>query len=124
MGASFSPKMGRASYGMLYAQVHQLMWYTILVYRYVNPPDSIAFPSLHVQESTTPLLRAAQKGHAEIAHFLLRNGSDVQEENNVSRLERMMFACMWLVCYDKCHLLEHAFLCLDSSVQQKCGLAG
>ena len=68
----------------IYAQVHQLMWYTILAYRYVSPPDSIVFPSLHVQWGNTPLLRTAQGGHAEIARFLLGNGSDVQEENNVS----------------------------------------
>ena len=55
--------------------------------------DTFVPPSLHVQGGNTPLLRSAQKGHAEIARFLLWNGSDVQEENNVSRLERMPSAC-------------------------------
>ena len=55
--------------------------------------DSFVPLSLHVQWGSTPLLRSAQDGHAEIARFLLWNGSDVQEENNVSRLERMPSAC-------------------------------
>ena len=55
--------------------------------------DSFVPLSLHVQWGNTPLLRSAQKGHAEIARFLLWNGSNVQEEDNVSRLERMSSAC-------------------------------
>ena len=59
---------------------------------FVSPPDCIVPPSLHVQRGNTPLLRAAQEGHAEIARFLFGNGSNVQEENNVSILERMLSA--------------------------------
>ena len=55
--------------------------------------DSFVPPSLHVQGGNTPLLRSAQEGHAEIARFLVWNGSEVHEENNVSRLERMPSAC-------------------------------
>ena len=80
---------------MLSAQVHQLMWYTTS--RYVSPPDSIVLPSLHVQLGYTPLLKAAQEGHAEIARFLLESGSDVQEENNVSRQEWMLYACGYYI---------------------------
>ena len=65
-------------------------WCGILL---VDVSDFIAFLSVHVQWGNTPLLRSAQEGHAEIARFLLWNGSDVQEENNVSRLERMPSAC-------------------------------
>ena len=47
------------------------------------PSDSIMSPSLHVQEGTTPLLRAAQDGHTGVALILLLNGSSVQEQDNV-----------------------------------------
>ena len=47
------------------------------------PPESIVSPSLHVQEGTTPLLRAAQQGHGKIVGFLLENGSNVEEQDNV-----------------------------------------
>ena len=30
---------------------------------------------------------------------------------------------LWLLCHVQCHRLEHAFLCLASSVDFKCGLA-
>ena len=55
--------------------------------------DSFVPPSLHVQWGSAPLLSSAKEGHAEIARFLLWNGSDVQEEDNVSKLERMPSAC-------------------------------
>ena len=45
-----------------------------------------------MQWGYTPLLMAAQEGHAEIARFLLGNGSNMKEENYVSRLERMLSA--------------------------------
>ena len=61
-----------------------VMWYTILVDVAV-PSHSIVSPSLHVQWGNTPLLRAAQEGHAEVTHFLLENGSNVHEQNSVSR---------------------------------------
>ena len=44
---------------------------------------SILSPSIFVQLGTTPLLRAAQEGHAEVAQFLLGNGSSVTEQDNV-----------------------------------------
>ena len=47
------------------------------------PSGSILFPSLHVQSGATPLLRTAQEGHAEVAQFLLGNGSSVTEQDNV-----------------------------------------
>ena len=52
------------------------------------PSDSIASPSLHVQWGNTPLLIAAEKGHAEVARFLLENGSNVHEQNNVGTRNR------------------------------------
>ena len=54
------------------------------------PPEYIVFPSLHVQEGTTPLLRAAEKGHREIVRFLLENDSDVEEQNNVGGTKRVL----------------------------------
>ena len=47
------------------------------------PSESILSPSHHVQWGSTPLLRAAQEGHAEVARFLLGNGSSVTEQDNV-----------------------------------------
>ena len=47
-------------------------------------------PSLHVQWGNTPLLRAAQEGHTEVACFLLENGSTIEEQNNVSRTEGVL----------------------------------
>ena len=72
---------------MLSEQLYQLMRYTtsrcvslsICLYHQI----SIVPPSLHLQEGNTPLLRAAQKGHAEIVCFLLENGSNVEEQDNV-----------------------------------------
>ena len=61
--------------------VHQLMCGTLLVDVSV-PSDFIVSPSI-VQSGSTPLLRAAQEGHAEVAWFLLGNGSSVTEQNNV-----------------------------------------
>ena len=48
------------------------------------PSDSIVSPSLHVQWGNTPHLRAVEKGHADIARFLLASGSVVYERNSVS----------------------------------------
>ena len=62
--------------------------------------DSFVPLSLHVQGGNTPLLISAQKGQAEIARFLLWNGSNVQEENNVSRLERMPSACGFYLIFN------------------------
>ena len=57
------------------------------------PPESIVFPSLHVQEGTTPLSRAAQKGHGEIVGFLLKNGSNVEEQGNVGGPNGVLSSC-------------------------------
>ena len=73
------------------------MVHQYITIRCVSPSDSIVSSSLHVQWGYTPLLRAARKGHAEVARFLLENGSNVQEENNVSRLERMLPACGYYI---------------------------
>ena len=62
------------------------------------PSDSLVSPSLHVQWGNTPLLRAAQKGYVEVACFLLDNGSNVHEQNNVSRLKRILAACDTFLC--------------------------
>ena len=52
--------------------------------------DSAVSPSLHVQWGSTPLLRAAEKGHAQVARFLLENGSSVTEQNKVGWLIRVL----------------------------------
>ena len=67
---------------MLSANLHQLMLCTTS--RYVSPIRFHVSPSLHMQWDSTPLLIAAQVGHAEVAHFLLENGSSVQEQSDVS----------------------------------------
>ena len=61
--------------------MYQLMWYTTSIY--VSPIRFHVSPSLHVQSGTTPLLRAAQEGHTDIARILLGNGSNVTEQNKV-----------------------------------------
>ena len=64
------------------------------------PPESIVFPSLHVQLGNTPLLRAAPKGHGEIVRFLLENGSDVEEQNNVGGLKGVLSCCDCIMLFD------------------------
>ena len=54
------------------------------------PSGSTLSPSLHVQSGNTPLLRAAVNGHAEVALFLLRNGSSVMEQSNVGWPKRIL----------------------------------
>ena len=75
---------------------HVFMWYTTSrhvspIKFHIHPPS----PRTHtcVQWGNTPLLIAAAKGHAEVAHFLLDNGSNVHEQNDVSRLKRILSAC-------------------------------
>ena len=79
-------------------------------------------PSFHVQKGSTPLLRAAKKGHANIVNFLLKNGSDVFEQNDVSGTYKLwsmflrMFylsragACLITVCVIIALMLYH--LCM------------
>ena len=64
------------------------------------PPESIVPPSLHVQEGTTPLLRAAQEGHAEIVRFLLENGSNVEEQDNVGGPNGVLSSCDCIMLFD------------------------
>ena len=45
---------------------------------------------LHAQVGDTPLTRAALEGHTEVASFLLANGSNVEEEDNVSRVKEVL----------------------------------
>ena len=53
-----------------------------------------------MQWGTTPLLRAAEKGHAEIVRFLLENGSDVEEQNNVGGPKGVLSVCDSLMLFD------------------------
>ena len=71
------------------------------------PTESIVFPSLHVQEGTTPLLRATHKGHAEIVRFLLGNGSDVEEQNNVGGPKSVLSSCDCIMLFDGSWVLVH-----------------
>ena len=67
---------------LLSAHVHTCSCGTLLVDMSVQS-DSIRAPSRHVQEGTTPLLRAAQEGQTGVPLILLLNGSSVQEQDNV-----------------------------------------
>ena len=64
------------------------------------PTESVVSPSLHVQWGNTPLLRAAQKGHGEIVRFLLENGSDVEEQNNVGGPKGVLSSCDCIMLFD------------------------
>ena len=64
------------------------------------PPESIVSPSLHVQWGNTPLLRAAQKGNGEIVGFLLKNGSNVEEQNNVGGPKGVLSVCDCIMLFD------------------------
>ena len=44
---------------------------------------------LNEQWGCTPLLRAVRSGHADVARFLLKSGSDVYEQNNVSLVQQV-----------------------------------
>ena len=58
-----------------------VLWWTTSIF--VSPIRFHVSPSLHVQSGTTPLLRAAQEGHTDVARILLGYGSNVTEQNNV-----------------------------------------
>ena len=57
------------------------------------PSYSLVSPSLPMQSGITPLLMAAQEGHAEVAQFLLGNGSSVTEQDNVGWLKQILTSC-------------------------------
>ena len=78
------------------------------------PSDSIVSPSLHVQWGYTPHLRAAQKGCAGIARFLLARGSSVQEQNIVGWPKGMLSSC------DHLMLFATASALLEVVVQIQC----
>ena len=85
------------------------------------PPESIVFPSLHVQWSNTPLLSAAEKGHGEIVRFLLENGSDVEEQDNVGGPKGVLSCCDGLMLFDGSWVLV---VIPQTRQNRKCGLAG
>ena len=64
------------------------------------PPESIVSSSLHVQWGNTPLLRAAQEGHGKIVGFLLKNGSNVEEQNNVGGPKGVLSFCDCIMLFD------------------------
>ena len=64
------------------------------------PPEYIVFPSLHVQEGTTPLLRAVEKGRGEIVGFLMKNGSNVEEQDNVGGPKGVLSFCYCIMLFD------------------------
>ena len=85
------------------------------------PPESIVSSSLHVQEGNTPLLRAAQKGHAEIVCFLLENGSDVEEQNNVGGPKRVLYSGDCIMLFDGSLVLV---VVSQTQRNRQCDLAG
>ena len=85
------------------------------------PPESVVSPSLHVQEGNTPLLRAAEKGHAEIVRFLLENGSDVEEQNNVGGPKRVLSSCDCIMLFDGSWV---QVVVPQTQRNRQCGLAG
>ena len=85
------------------------------------PPESIVFPSFHVQEGTTPLLRAAQKGHGEIVGFLLKNGSNVEEQCNVGGPKEVLSSCDCILLFDGSWVLV---VVSQTRQNMKCGVAG
>ena len=74
-----------------------------------------------MQWDKTPLLRAAEKGHAAIVRFLLVIGSDVEEQDNVGGLNGVLSCSDCLMLFDVSWVLV-----VVSQTQQnrKCGLAG
>ena len=73
-----------------------------------------------MQWGNAPLLRAAQKGHGEIVGFLLKNGSNVEEQNNVGGPKGVLSVCdctMLYVCmlyvYVCVHSCEYVVACMS-----------
>ena len=85
------------------------------------PPESIVFPSLHVQWGKTPLLRAGQKGHGKIVGFLLKNGSNVEEQNNVGGPKGVLSSCDCIMLFDGSWVLV---VVPQTRQNRKCGMAG
>ena len=85
------------------------------------PPESIVSPSLHVQWGKTPLLRAAQEGHAEIVRFLLENGSNVEEQNNVGGPKGVLSVCDCIMLFDVSWVLV---VVPQTRQNRKCGVEG
>ena len=85
------------------------------------PPESIVAPSLHVQEGITPLLRAAQKGHGKIVGFLLKNGSNVEEQGNVGGPNGVLSSCDCIMLIYRSWVLV---VVPQTRQNRKCGLAG
>ena len=77
------------------------------------PSGSILSPSLHVQSGNTPLLRAAQEGHAEVARFLLGNGSSVKEQDNVGWPKGILHSCDHLMLFPRELPCTGYILCLQ-----------
>ena len=64
---------------------------------------SYSIASLNEQWGRTPLLRAVFSGHADVACFLLENGSDVHEQDNVSMVEQ---SCVFVyVVHCSCQIM-------------------
>ena len=84
------------------------------------PSDSIVFSSLHVQWGQTPLLRAAQKGNGDIVGFLLKNGSNVEEQDNVDGPIGVLSSCDCLMLFDGSWVLV---LVPQTQQNRKCGPA-
>ena len=74
-------------------------WCSSLLVDMPVPSYSLVSPSLHVQLGTTPLLMAAQEGHAEVARFLLGNGSSVTEQDNVGWPKGILTSCDHLMLF-------------------------
>ena len=83
------------------------------------PTESVVSPSLHVQLGNTPLLRAAQEGHGEIVRFLLKNGSDVEEQDNVGGPKGVLSSCVSLMLFDGSWVLVHGSSSSSSSNSTK-----
>ena len=63
-----------------------------------------------MQWGYTPLLRAADGGHAEVAHFLLKSGSVFYEKNRVSAVKpvwvHVSLYCGWFETPPHCLIKE------------------
>ena len=74
-----------------------------------------------MQEGNTPLLRAAQEGHGEIVGFLLKSGSNVEEQDNVGGPKGVLSSCDCIMLFDGPWVLV---VVPQTRQNRKCGLAG